>query len=214
MELSGKFLGAITLLSWACSTLTSLPTHTLTHPTTTVAAIPYDILTHMSRLPVHLALVREGGMSPTPDDDHTSPFGVPERTDWGPLVTHCYSQYWHCLSLYLKHRGACRKDALHPGSESGGGDGHVGGVGGKEREGLTGRGVTREAVVTVGCADVMAVMGCCMESLDVAAGSVGVIIESVSALLPKVIPSSQKCISAYIYTCTHTYIILYVSLFV
>lgn len=41
--------------------------------------------------------------------------------------------------------------------------------------------------IVAGSADVMSMLGCCLENLDVAAGSVGVIIESVTTLLPKVL---------------------------
>lgn len=163
MELTSAFLGAVTLLQWAClhSDPSSLPLD--------------DIYPLISQLPVNLTLVKEkcqppGGLESTsvPGGGGYAPPKAAERSDWGALVTHCYTMYWQCLTSFLKWSAS-----NHGGAGS--------------------RAVSRtpSSRVVIGSADVAEVVQCCINNLDAAALSVGVVIESMASLLPKVTPSSQ-----------------------
>lgn len=160
MELSASFLGALTLLQWACSRAADSPVFPLT-----------DVFPCVSRFPVNLTLVKakwspDGLQNPGPVDGGCVPLRVMERKDWGALATHCYTLYWKCLSSFLKW-------AEPPGEQN-----RPGGLSDEE----TGR----ARVTAIGSADVAEVARCCLDNMDVAAFSVGVVIESVCTVLPKV----------------------------
>jgi hypothetical protein len=151
--LSAEFLGAVTLLQWACLHADS--------PYLSMATV----LPRLSHLPINLTLVKEEQVSASlekPGDGYMRPRAA-ERSDWGPLVTHCYGMYWQCLASFLKW--VTRREDGSAASPSGG---------------------TQNAGVVIGCADVAEMARCCLDNLDAAALSVGVVIESVATVLPKV----------------------------
>ena len=164
MELTSAFLGAVTLLQWAClhSEPSSLPLD--------------DIFPLVSQFPINLTLVK--GMRQTPaglgvpvlDGGGRMPLKAAERSDWGPLVTHCYAMYWQCLASFLKWSA----------NAQGGAEFHTASI-------------TPSSRVVVGSADVTEVARCCLDNLDAAALSVGVVIESVASLLPKVLQVELSC---------------------
>lgn len=124
-------------------------------------------LSHMTHFPVHLTLVKEETRPQCPPADVSTATPTPaamERMDWGPLVTHCYSSYWQCLAFYLKWA-----------------DVNAIGTSVAEGPGVEGR------RIVIGSTDAISVARCCLNNLDVAAFSVGVIVESMAILLPKVL---------------------------
>lgn len=161
VELSASFLGALTLLQWACC-----------HADPTVLALE-NVFPCISRFPVNLTLVMakkrapDGPKTPGLMSGGCLPPRAMERKDWGALVTHCYTLYWKCLSSFLKWAELTEERNCHAG-------------GYEEKESVGAR------VTAVGSADVAEVARCCLDNLDVAALSMGVVIESVSTLLPKV----------------------------
>lgn len=162
------FLGAVTLLQWAClhSDPSSLPLA--------------DIFPRMSQFPINQTLVKEkqppnGLGSPGPWDGGCVSPKAAESSDWGPLVTHCYAMYWQCLTSFLKWAAEDQEVSK---------DRAVGETCSKDRAVDKTCGTTR---VAIGSADVAEVARCCLDSLDAAAFSVGLVIESVSTVLPKVL---------------------------
>ena len=79
-----------------------------------------------------------------------------EQWDWGPLFSHCTSSYWHCLLTFLKYTSSS------PPTPADGGR------------------------LVIGSSDVIGIAECCISALDVAAHSVGIVIDAVATLIPKV----------------------------
>ena len=146
MELSGNFLGAVTVLKWACS-----------QP---ILPLPSILCSLISTFPINLTLVKGVGPLANASSDDTGSGSV-EQFDWGTIVSHCHSAYWECLLF-------CLKQTRHNGVQT------------QEDE------RDDDGRVTIGSKDVVKVVHCCLESLDVAAGSVGTVIECVSHLVPQV----------------------------
>lgn len=176
MQLSSLFLGAVSLLQWACSRA---------RPLSSLGIPPSDAFSHMAQFPVTLVLVKPGESSVagvgsslkarTGTPEYT---GTPEQMDWGPLVTHCYSVYWKCLSYYLKW--SCDPTAVS----------HDPSVPTRPlaASGYPAARATKDERISVGSSvDITAVVDGCIDGLDKAAGCAGVIIESVASTIPKVL---------------------------
>lgn len=162
----------MTILQWACSHTASSTHSTKPHLDTdhTCSTTPHatesahlcvDSTTHpitslIKDFPITLTLLKEERQLKETSDSAQYHAAI-ERWDWGPLVSHCTSSYWECLSAYLKY-----VSSLPPAPKC---DGRL----------------------TIGSSDVIGIAKCCISSLDVAAFSVGVVIEAVSTLVPKVL---------------------------
>ena len=138
------------------------------------------------------------------------------KTEWGPLITHCYSCYWKCVLFSLKQ--------LHSPGLVGGEEEEVGGVSHflatsldrgaqtfhslsspttsgpcwssaaeqRETAGVSG------SLVPIGSNDMNAVIKVCLESLDLVDSEVPTVVDSIATLLPKV------------HTCVRTFMHLYI----
>lgn len=188
VELSAQFLGNITLLQWACSQAAAGSCNPSHHH---LPLSMSEAFSRVSHFPVRLNLVRQrqdGGplttKITTSEGAGGSEFGPPEKTDWGALVSHCYSQYWSILSLYLKWAyGGNHTSTTDTNKDSGSESADYCDQKGsdlKEEQSAT------ATATAIGSPDVSAVLGCLLESADAAGESVGVVVESVSALLPEV----------------------------
>lgn len=162
--MSTTFVGAVTLLQWACSRIRLLPSLARS---ATVEAFPFHEMAHF---PMRVELGREEGAAATQKNADTAAVSMAmaqeaERHNFGCVLTHCHTAYWDCLAFYLECVYDCNEvPAPLP---SGGRD--------------TG------SSVEVGSGDVGGLVDGWLDNLDVAAGDgVGVIIESLSTLLPKV----------------------------
>lgn len=151
----------MTILRWACSHVSN-HTHssTLPHATDdTHSSTPPAIISLLKDLPMTLTFVREERQLKQDLEDRAH---VPasERWDWGMLVSHCTSSYWECLLTYLKYASFSPPPLPPP--------------------------LVGDRRLAVGSSDVIGVAECCISSLDVAALSLGVVIDALSTLIPKV----------------------------
>ncbi len=99
-------------------------------------------------------------------------FGRREERDWGSLVSHCYSTYWECLLMHLKWTTHYQNHR----------EGHHNATSADSREELE----SDKGEVLVGSADTLKFVQTSLDNLDMAGGGVGVVIESISLMIPKV----------------------------
>jgi len=172
--LSAEFLGAVTSLKWACGHLDHIllqtpSTHSSTPPQQNQSAIP-TLISLFQSFPVSLNLKKKLPVLPKQNEcfdslqDATHSFPQ-EQWDWGQLVSHCSQAYWECLLTFLRYTsyGVATAPSCCQLQES-------------------------KARVFIGCEDTMLVMTSCLEALDSAASGVGIVIEAISFLVPKVCP--------------------------
>lgn len=164
------FVGAVTLLQWACSRIRLLP---LPARSIAIEAFPFHEMAHF---PMRVELGREKEVVATHKNTDSAISATlvtareAERHNFGSVITHCYSAYWDCLSFYLEYVHGRNGIPTPPTSGAGG------------------AGWARGSGVEVGSGDVGGLVDGWLDNLDVAAGDgVGVIVESLSTtLLPKV----------------------------
>ena len=156
------------MLRWVCShiichthpstTPYSIDQTHLFHPLTDFACS--DVISVVKDFPINLTLVKEERRPELSVGSKGGHVLASEQWDWGPLVSHCYSSYWESLLTFLKRFNT----AFVPFPPS-----HVC----KENW-------------TIGSSDVLGIAECCISSLDMAASSLGLVIQALVTLIPKV----------------------------
>ena len=116
------------------------------------------------------------------------------KTEWGPLVTHCYSCYWKCVLFTLKYlhspigqnkifsgvsqatKGAQLTYSRLSSSKT---DSNISEMG-------SSIGDMSEAVIPIGSNDTYVIIGACLNNLDTLDSEAPILIQCLSLLLPKV----------------------------
>ena len=119
------------------------------------------------------------------------------KTEWGPLVTHCYSCYWKCVLFSLKYlhssigRNRMFGEASHYSPATKGVQPTHSHLSSSKMdpnfsEMGSSIGDMSEAVIPIGNNDMNVVIGECLNNLDTLDSEVPVVIHCLSLLLPKV----------------------------
>lgn len=176
VDLTPRFLGAVTALAWLCSlSIPDLqnPSSDLTHNHCNFS----QVVRCFSKLPANLNIVKQeelrGGQRHFSD---TSTGGENNKqVEWGPLMSHCFLSYWKCILCTLKYLHGNSPHPFNSGSSS---DYPLGAA----------PHPTTDCVdtIAVGAMNVLELAQCCLDSLDVAGQDLAVLIECLSVLVPKV----------------------------
>lgn len=182
-----------------------------------------ELAASMSQLPLNLVIVRPDSTcaATVVDSVHTQDFRMTDgereivydddqvekgrslkltaakrKTEWGPLVTHCYSCYWKCVLFTLKHLHSAigwkknlggasycslaTKEARPSHLSSSKVDSNFSEINKSSISDVS------EAVIPIGDNDMNVVIEACLGSLDVLDSEVPILIQCLSLLLPKV----------------------------
>ncbi len=181
IELSSKFLGAVSALAWVCTLLEgNLPNQ---------GTVGMDlercgsyIVACISKLPANLTIIKSAvgdasqqGSSLARDDNTSS---TRERFDWSALVTQCFKSYWQCIlytlrKLYPDTPVFAVSPRITPTAPP------PACVGGASQE-------SAPPAVAVNCSNVAALAQVCLDKLDIAGEDIATVLECFSLLVPKV----------------------------
>ena len=181
----------------------------------------FELATSISRLPLNLVVVKPvlpaaeggrsltGGVVETDEEEGKGYFGVTaskRKTEWGPLITHCYTCYWKCVLFSLQR--------LHPrpiSSEKMGGASLMLSQSSdiidtpfsspstlsdpaKNLSGIISSVGAKGPAVPIGSNDMNVIIEVCLGSLDLLDEGLSSAIDSLTALLPEVRTNKEKCV--------------------
>lgn len=118
------------------------------------------------------------------------------KTEWGPLITHCYSCYWKCVLFALKHlhspidrnRIFCGASYYSPTTKGAQPTYYTSCSSSSKTDSQVGSSIDdmNKAVFPIGSNDMNVVIGACLNILDMLDSEVPIVIQCLSLLLPKV----------------------------